>query len=164
MKTTWRTLWQHNDIVVYRDEIEVDRLPAESIRRVFFVYRGLGDTPGDIAQSVVELAGDEGYALFEPNTGFAGRVNFERQSFWNERRCIYWVAAAHAALPWRQRFNAWRGESAGRAFRRMAREELASSVECWPLEGPQTWEERKNRRIERSRPFGFAHGTHSAHA
>ena len=91
MKTSWRTLWVHNDIVVYRDEVEVDRLPGDRIARVFLVYRGQGDTPGDIAQSVVELAGDEGYALFEANTGFAGRVNFERQSFWHARQCVYWV-------------------------------------------------------------------------
>jgi hypothetical protein len=159
--TTWRTLWQHNDIVVYRDEVEVDRLPAESIQRVYFVYRRRGDTPGDIAQSVVELADDQGYAVFEPNTGFAGRVNFERQSFWKERRCVYWVAAPLAAIPWRLRFHAWRAESVSRAFRRLAKDELAGSIERWDLEGPQTWEERKNRRIERSRPFGYAHGAHA---
>jgi len=159
--TTWRTLWQHKDIVVYRDDVEIDRMPAESIRRVYFVYRGRGDTPGDIAQSVVELADDRGYAVFEPQTGFAGRVNFERHSFWNERRCVYWVAAPIAALSWRLRFAAWRSESATRAFRRVTRNELAASVERWQLEGPQTWEERKNRRIERSRPFGFAHGAHA---
>ena len=159
--TTWRTLWQHNDIVVYRDEVEVDRLRAESIRRVYFIYHGRGDTPGDIAQSVVELADDRGYAVFEPHTGFAGRVNFERHSFWNERRCVYWVAAPVAALPWRLRFAAWRSDSATRAFRRVTGNELAASVERWQLEGPQTWEERKNRRIERSRPFGFAHGAHA---
>jgi hypothetical protein len=158
MKTTWRTLWQHHDIVVYRNEVEVDRLAAEKIRRVYLIYCGLGNTPGDIAQSVVELAGEQGYALFEPNTGFAGRVNFERQSFWDERRCVYWVAAPAAALPWRMRFAAWRGDSAGQAFRRLSRDEFAGSVERWRLEGPQTWEERKRRRIERSRPFGYAHG------
>jgi hypothetical protein len=38
-------------------------------------------------------------------------------------------------------------------YTRMARDELASLVEHWPLEGPQTWEQRKWRRIERSRPF-----------
>ena len=35
MKSTWRTLWQHQDIVVYRDEVEVDRLPGASIARVY---------------------------------------------------------------------------------------------------------------------------------
>ena len=161
MKTTWRTLWVQNDIVVYRDEAEVDRLPGDRIARVCFVYRGQGDTPGDIVLSVVELTGNEGYLLFEPNTGFAGRVNFERQSFWRERQCVYWLPAAAAALPWRLRIAAWRGDAAAPAFRRIARDELAASVERWQLDPPQTWEERKRRRIERSRPFGTAHGAHA---
>ncbi len=156
MNTTWRTLWQQNDIVVYRDEVEVDRLTADRIERVYLVYRGHGDTPGDIAQSIVELGDGEGYALFEPNTGFAGRVNFERLSFWQARRCVYWVAASKAVLPWRLRFGAWRGEANNRPFRRLAREELAACVQHWALEGPQTWEDRKRRRLERSRPFGHA--------
>ena len=88
-------------------------MPAERIGRVFLVYRGGGDSPGDIGMSVVELAGDDGFALFEARTGFAGRVNFERQSFWQERACVYWVPArerrpALAAAPGR-----WRGEASG---------------------------------------------------
>jgi len=35
MKLTWRTAWQGQDIVVYRDEVEVDRLHATQIRKVF---------------------------------------------------------------------------------------------------------------------------------
>lgn len=155
MKSTWRTLWQQRDIVVYRNELEVDRLPADKIQRVYLVYRGSGDFPGDVVQSIVELGGDEGYMLFESNTGFAGRVNFERQAFWHERACVHWVTAASAALPWRLRFAAWRGEAAGRAFRRLSCDELASHVARWRVAGPQTWEERKQRRIEQSRPFGF---------
>jgi hypothetical protein len=161
MKTTWRTLWVQNDIVVYRDDVEVDRLPGERIARVHLLYRGRGDTPGDIVQSVVALAGGEGYAVFEPETGFAGRVNFERHSFWRERQCVYWVPAAAVALPWRLRIAAWRGDAAAHAFRRISRGELAASVERWPLDVPQTWEDRKRRRIERSRPFGHAHGAHA---
>jgi hypothetical protein len=161
MKTSWRTLWVGNDIVVYRDEVEVDRLPGDRIARVFLLYSGEGDTPGDIAQSVVELTGDDGYALFEAETGFAGRVNFERQAFWHERQCVHWVAAAAVALPSRSRLTAWRGDAGARAFRRVARAELAASVERWPVGAPQSWEDRKRRRIERSRPFGYAHGAHA---
>ena len=161
MKITWRTLWQHHDIVVYRNDVEFDRLPGERIVRVVLVYRGRGDTPGDIAQSLVELSGDEGYALFEPNTGFAGRVNFERQTFWRERQCVHWVPQADAPLPWRLRVSAWRGDTSAQAFRRIARDELAASVQRWPLGLPQTWEDRKRLRIERSRPFGHAHGAHA---
>ncbi|MEO7056401.1 MAG: hypothetical protein ABI281_14285 [Caldimonas sp.] len=156
MKTTWRTLWQQRDIVVYRDEVEVDRVAADDIVRVCLVYRGRGDYPGEVTQSVVELSGDAGFVLFESNTGFAGRVNFERQSFWVERACVHWVSAAHALLPWRLRFGAWRGDGSSHAFRRLSRDELAGHVDRWPLEGPETWEERKARRIERSRLFGHA--------
>jgi hypothetical protein len=158
MKPTWRTLWQQHDIVVLRNEVEVDRLPADRIERVFLVHRGRGDNPGDIEQCVVELAGDDGYALFESGTGFAGRVNFERHAFWRERRCVHWVPAQAAALPWRLRLAAWRGDDGSRAFRRLAREELEGSIARWPLEGPETWDERKLHRIERGRLFGFGHG------
>jgi hypothetical protein len=161
MKTTWRTLWQQNDIVVYRDEVEIDRVPADLIERVFFVCRGHGDTPNDIAQTVVELGGDAGFAVFEPHTGFAGRVNFERQAFWQERRCIYWVAGARAVLPWRLRLAAWRGEANGRAYRRLGRDELAGCTAAWQAEAPQTWADRKRRRIEGGRLFGPAHGAHA---
>jgi hypothetical protein len=157
MKTTWRTFWQLNDIVVLRDEVEIDRLHGDDIARVFVVHCGRGDTPGEIVQSVVELARDGGYALFGPLTGFAGRVNFERQPFWRERRCIYWIPARSAVLPWRLRLQAWRDEAGARAFRRVARDELAASVQRWPAERAQTWEERKRCRLERSRPFGHAH-------
>ena len=153
MKTTWRTLWQQQDIVVYRDEVEVDRFAATRIECVYLVYRGHGDSPGDIGVSVVEL--DDGYALFEAHTGFAGRVNFERQAFWQARECVYWVSAASAALPWRLRLGAWPGTAPGRAYRRLERNEIEGCVANWALEGPQTWEDRKKRRIERGRPFGF---------
>jgi hypothetical protein len=155
MKTTWRTHWQHEEIVVYRDEVEVDRLAADAIGRVFFLYRGLGDTPNDIGQTLVELDG-AGYALFEPSTGFAGRVNFERLRYWQESRCVYWISAAKATLPWRLRLAPWRSEGGPRAFRRLAADELAGCVERWSLEGPQTWDDRKRRRIERTRLFGYA--------
>jgi len=161
MKTTWRTLWQQQDIVVYRDELEVDRLAAARIERVYFVYRGAGDTPGDIGMSIVAL--DDDFAIFDASTGFAGRVNFERQDFWQSRACVYWVAAATAALPWRLRLGGWRGETSARAYRRMQRRELEGCVGHWDAEGPQTWEQRKQGRIDRSRPFGYA-ASRSVHA
>ena len=152
MKTTWRTLWQQQDIVVYRDDVEVDRLAASRIESVYLVYRGQGDSPGDIGVSVVEL--DDGYALFEAQTGFAGRVNFERHAFWQEKECVYWVSAAHASLPWRLRLGAWPATAPGRAYRRLERHELDGCVGNWVLEGPETWEDRKRHKIEKNRPFG----------
>ena len=153
MKTTWRTHWRANEIVVCRDGTEFDRLPGERIARVLLVYRGQGDTPGDIVQSVVELAGDDGFALLEPRTGFADRVNFERQPFWRERQCVYWVPAAAAVLPWRLRFGIWRADAGDRPFRRIRRDDLAAAVATWPIAGPQTWQDRKQLRIARSVPF-----------
>ena len=153
MKTTWRTHWRANEIVVCRDGNEVDRLPGERIARVLLVYRGQGEMPGDIVQSIVELAGEDDFALLEPLTGFADRVNFERQSFWRERQCVYWVPAASAVLPWRLRLGIWRADAGERAFRRVRRDELAAAIATWPIAGPQTWEDRKRLRIARSLPF-----------
>jgi len=104
--------------------------------------------------SVVEL--DDGYALFEAQTGFAGRVNFERHAFWQEKECVYWVPAASATLPWRLRLGAWTGSAPARAYRRLERSEIEGCVANWALEGPETWEDRKKRRIERGRPFGHS--------
>lgn len=155
MKASWRTLWQQRDIVIYRDEVEVDRLPADRIGRVFFFHAGAGDSPGDIGLSIVELVDPaDGFALFEARTGFAGRVNFERQSFWQERACVHWVPVASAGLPWRLRLGHWRGEASASAYRRVERAALERCLARWARDAPQTWEERKQSRVERSRPFG----------
>ena len=151
MKHSWRTAWQGQDIVVFCNDAEVDRLDATQIERVVLVHRGAGDTPGDLLLAVVELR--DAVLFFPADTGFAGRVNFERQAFWAERACVYWVTEARAPLPLRLRRGRGFLGLAGPVFTRLPREELAGVVERWPLEGPQTWEQRKWRRIERSRPF-----------
>jgi hypothetical protein len=81
-------------------------------------------------------------------------VNFERHAFWQAKECVYWVSAANAALPWRLRLGAWPHGTPARAYRRIERSEIEGCVGNWVLEGPETWEDRKRRRIERSRPFG----------
>jgi hypothetical protein len=151
MKTTWRTAWQGQEIVVYRDDDEVDRVAAPQIQRVVFVHRGVGDSPGDLLYAVVEL--DEECLIFPDYTGFAGRVNFERQAFWAEKGCVYWVGDGHVSLPLRLRRGRWLLRGPGPDFARLPRIEIAPLIEKWPLEGPQTWEQRKWRRIENSRPF-----------
>ena len=55
MKTPWHTAWQGSDVVVFRDDTEVDRFSAEQVQRVIFVHRGSGETPGDLSFAVVEL-------------------------------------------------------------------------------------------------------------
>jgi hypothetical protein len=151
MKSSWRTAWQGQDIVVFRNEAEVDRLHAPDIDRVVLVHRGSGDSPGDLVQAVVEI-GDSAL-IFPVDTGFTGRVNFERQAFWAERACVYWVNEARAPLPLRLRRSRWFLGLTHPVFTRVPRAELAPLIERWPLQGPQTWEQRKWRRIERSRPF-----------
>jgi hypothetical protein len=155
MKASWRTAWQGHEIVVYRDEVEAARFDAEQIQRVMLVHRGDGESPGDLVQAIVEMP-DE-YLIFPADTGFAGRVNFERQEYWAQRGCIYWVNESRAPLPMRLRRGArFLGFGAPPGFVRVPRADLATLVERWPLEGPQTWEQRKWRRIERSRPFSTA--------
>lgn len=147
----WRTAWQGGDIVVYRDDVEFDRLVAAQIERVVLVHRGSGESPGDLVHALVEVDAD--CLLFPADTGFGGRVNFERQTFWAERGCIYWVNDARAGLPLRLRQGSWFRRFGPPTFRRLPRAEVAPLIARWPLEGPQTWEQRKWRRIARSRPF-----------
>jgi hypothetical protein len=152
MKSTWHTAWHGPDIVVYQDDKEVDRFTAADAQRVIFVHRGPGDTPGDLAFALVELP-DE-YILFPADTGFAGRVHFERVNFWEDKRCVYWAPEARAPLPGRLRRGLWLIGPSHPVYRRVPRNELEGVVERWALTGPQTWEQRKWERIAQSRPFG----------
>jgi hypothetical protein len=149
MKISWRTAWQGQDIVVWREDDEVDRIPAAQIEKVVFVHREGGESPTDLVHALVQMKDD--WLVLPPETGFAGRVHFERHAFWTEKACVFWVDEAHAPLPLRLR--------RGRIFRReplytrAPRDEMDAAVERWPLEGPQTWEQRKWHRIEARRPF-----------
>lgn len=151
MKNSWRTAWQGPEIVLFRGDQEVDRLSAESIERVVLVHQGRGDSPGDLLYALVQLPQD--VLLFPSETGFAGRVNFERQAFWNQKQCTYWVPNSQAHLPLRFRTASWWLRLSGPSFVRIPREQIVGVIDQWPLEGPQTWEQRKWRRIERARPF-----------
>lgn len=151
MKANWRTAWQGPAIVVWRDEVEVDRLDSAQIRRVVFVHRGVGDSPGDVVGALVRSEAD--WVVLPASTGFGGRVHFERQAFWAERACVFWVPESRAPLPPRLRRNRWLPHSAEPVFARVPAAELDGLVDGWLLEGPQSWEERKWLRIERSRPL-----------
>ena len=155
MKVLWHTKWQGQDIAVYRNEVEVDRINSQQIERVFLLHRGTGDTPGDVLQVVVEL--DDDCVLFGAATGFASRVNFERQPFWAERRCVHWIAHSRAPLPLRLRTGSGLFKLSSPPFARIAKAEMAAQISRWPIQGPQTWEERKRLRIERAQPFNLEH-------
>lgn len=151
MNTPWHTAWQGPDIVVFRNDVEMDRFAAAQIERVIFVHRGAGDTPGDLLFALVELP--EEHIVLPADTGFAGRVNFERLSFWAERQCVYWVAEQSASLPARLRRSLWLLRPGAPAYARLPRAELTPRIAQWPVTGPQTWEQRKWMRIALSRPF-----------
>ena len=154
MKALWHTLWQGQEIVVYRDDDVVDRLDAGQIERVLLLYRGAGDSPGDVVQVLVEVA-DE-CVVFGAETGFAGRVNFERQAFWEERGCVHWVPHGKAPLPFKLRTGGLLRLSPP-PYAHVPRSEVAAFVDRWPVQGPQTWDQRKRQRIERGQPFSVEH-------
>lgn len=151
MKPRLQTVWQGMELVVKRNDQEVDRLQAGDIERVIIVYRDRGSTPGDLAYVVVQTP--ENDLLFPPESGIAGRVHFERLPFWNQRRCVYWAPLALAPLPHRLCTGLWVLRRHKPGFVRLPRAELRERIERWPLEGPQTWDERKWERIARLRPF-----------
>ena len=151
MKNTWHTTWQGRDIVVFRDDAEFDRVNASQIQRIVFVYSGSGELAGDWLHAVVETSDD--FLIFASETGFAGRVNFERVAYWAERACVYWVHRSLAPLPLRLRRGRWWLGMSGPVFTRLPRSEISTLLDRWPVEGPQTWDQRKWKRIERSRPL-----------
>ena len=131
--------WDGADLVVERDDEIVDRIAAAEIRRV----------------ALIDLGAE--HVLLPAASGIAARIYFERQDWWTQRACIYWVTASHAPLPRHLRVGRSVISLLRRrrpAFLRLPAGELQALIEGWPLEGPQTWEQRKWRRIERSRPFG----------
>jgi hypothetical protein len=150
--TSTHTRWTGTDLLILRDDQEVDRVPAHEIRRVILVCRHGGQSPGDLSFAVIETPA--AHVLLPADSGIAGRVHFERQSFWSQRPCIYWVDEAAVELPRRLRPGFTLFGRTAPAYARLAHEELAPLIEQWPLEGPQTWEQRKWERIVRSRQIG----------
>lgn len=150
-RSTLHTAWQGQDIVVYADAVEVERVCASEIERVVLVHRGEGNTPGDLEVALIQLPND--VVALSAETGIAGRILFERLPFWSERACIYWVSARQAPLS--SSLRRCRGGFFGRRSPvvRLAAAEVVGAVSTWPVTGPQTWEERKQMRIERARPF-----------
>jgi len=155
MKDLWQTRWEGHEIAVYRGSAEIDRFDAHAIERVLLLYRGAGDFPGDVVQAVVQLPED--CLVFGAETGFAGRVNFERQAFWTERACVHWVSQSRAPLPLRLRTTLGFLRLSPPVYARVPKAQLASFLQRWPVQSPQTWDERKRMRIERALPFRAEH-------
>ena len=153
MKTKLLASWRGMHLLVLRSGEEIDRVHADEIRRVILVNQGKEDTPGDLSFALVETDADD---LFLPaHSGIAGCIHFEHQSFWAEHNCVYWVNTQQIDLPRKLRSGLWPlTRRTLPDFVRLPRSELAPYIGKWPLEGPQTWEQRKWSRIVRERPLG----------
>ena len=134
------TCWEGADLVVLRRDEVADRVATADIRRVILVCDG-GDTPADLEFAVIETATD--HVLLPADSGIAGRVYFDRQPYWTERSCIYWLTGRHAPLPRHLCPGIWLLRRQRPAYLRLPASELAALIDQWPLEGPQTWEQRK---------------------
>lgn len=155
LRPHWHTLWSGMDIVLLRNDVEVDRLHAPDIGRIVFVQPADTLSASELSYALVELP--DAFVVLPAETGFAGRVHFERQAFWAGKACIYWADAAVAQLP--PRCLARRGLALVKrapCYARLPKEDLAPLLEHWPLEGPHSWDERRWQRIERARPFATA--------
>jgi len=148
-----RTLWRADAIVVNRDGECVESLRAGEIERATLVHAGEGESPGDVRAVLFELA--DRAVLLHAATGIAGRVLFERQTYWAARRCIYWVN--ERLLAWPPAFAATRAWPLLRPrvppHQTMTPAAAAALLAGAALSGPHTWDQRKQHRIERRRPF-----------
>jgi len=157
MSEDLHTAWRGMDLVVTRRNQELDRIAADDIRRAIVVYRGAGDTPGDLVFALLE--GPENFLLLPAHSGIGGRIHFERQAWWEGRRNVFWVPQSRAPLPRGARLGGglggWLFGRGPTGCQRVPLDRLAPLVEQWPLEGPQTWDQRKWQRIERSRPLAM---------
>jgi len=154
------TRWEHDAIVVLDHDAEIDRIAAHDIQRVILVGAHGGDSPSDLRFAVVETATE--HVVLPAASGIAGRVHFERQGFWSQRNCVYWVADARAALPRHLLPGVWLLRRHDPGYLRLPAAELAPVIERWPLEGPQTWEQRKWARIAAGRSLAPAQPKHQA--
>lgn len=143
------TRWEGTDLLVLNNDQPIDRIAAREIHRVILVCRHGSDAPSDLRFAVVETTAD--HILLPAPSGIAGRVHFERQSFWLQRPCVYWVDEARAPLPRRLLRGVWLLRRQQPGFVRLPHGELAGVIEQWPLDGPQSWEQRKWAHIVRNR-------------
>lgn len=140
--------WEGDDLLVLDRDQVIDRIHARDIVRVILVCDG-GDAPADLSFAVVQTVSD--CIVLPAESGIAGRVHFERQGFWAQQPCIYWVEASRAPLPRHLLPGVWLLRRHKPGYVRLPVAELAATIESWPLEGPQTWEQRKWARIAANR-------------
>jgi hypothetical protein len=146
------TCWQADAIVVARGGEPIDRLRAGDIERVTLIHAGEGESPGEVRAALFELA--DRAVLLGAASGIAGRVLFERQAYWSQRHCIYWVGERRVAWPSLLGEPRWPlGRPRVPQHRTLAAAAAAALLDRAQVTGPHTWDERKRHRIERRRPF-----------
>jgi hypothetical protein len=132
--------WDGPQLAVTRGGEVADRVSADDIRRVILACRG-GDTPSHLDFALIDTGTE--HVLLPASSGIAAPVYFERQSWWTERACIWWLTARHAPLPRHLYSGVWLLRRHQPGFLRLPADELQALVATWPLEGPQTWEQRR---------------------
>jgi hypothetical protein len=149
------TCWRADEIVVTQGAARIDHLPAGDIERVTLIHGGAGESPGEVRAALFELT-ERAVWLGAPS-GITGSVLFERQAYWSHRNCIYWVSEASVAWPTALGATRWPfGRSALAQHQRLSRADAALLFDRTAVTGPHTWDQRKQYRIERRRPFpGF---------
>jgi hypothetical protein len=157
------TYWRAAEIFVVRGRELIDRLSAGDIERVTLVHAGAGESPSDVRAALFEMA--DRAVLLGAASGIAGRVLFERQAYWSQRNCIYWVDQRHVVWPsvlGEPRWPLMRARVP--QHRTLTPAAAAPLLDCAEVTGPHTWDERKRHRIERRRPFpGHAIGAAPVH-
>lgn len=134
------TRWEGADLLVLRQQHIVDRIAAADIVRVILVCHG-GDTPADLAFAVIETPTE--HVLLPAESGIAARVYFERQPFWTLRGCVHWVTGRRPPLPRHLCAGVWLLNPRRPPYLRLPAHGLSALIAQWPLQGPQTWEQRK---------------------
>jgi hypothetical protein len=158
-----RTCWRADEIVVTQVGELIDRLRASDIERVTLVHVGDGESPGEVRAALFEMP--DRAVLLGAASGIAGRVLFERQTYWSQRNCIYWVDQRRVAWPSLLGEPRWPlGRPRVPQHRSLTLAAAAALLEHAEVTGPQTWDERKRHRIELRRPFpGRAIGATPVH-
>lgn len=146
-----RTCWQADEIVATRGEVWVDRLRADDIQRVTLVHAETGDSPGEVLAALFALP--DRVVLLGAMSGVAGRVLFERQAYWAQRSCIYWVSERFVTWPPSLCESRWPFGRQVPLHRSLTTALAADLLAHAAISGPHTWDQRKRLRIERRRPF-----------
>jgi hypothetical protein len=147
-----KTCWRGDEILVAQGAERIDHLRASDIERVTLIHRGAGESPGDVRAALFEMA--ERAVLLRATSGVAGCVLFEHRALWTHRNCIYWVSERCVAWPSAVGAGRWPfGRTGLGQYQTLSPADAALLFERAAVTGPHTWDQRKQYRIERRRPF-----------